>query len=147
MRVAHAAMKPMLSVLSQAPANEVVQLAEAILPHLGNVSVLQNRTGIVMLPATDTAKGVAFHLGEVLIAEARIRVQMDNGAVVDGYGACLGRNTMHAMAMAVMDAAYRAGVSCDAIDVFAREQDTLLQQRDAELMRKVETTRVEMETF
>jgi alpha-D-ribose 1-methylphosphonate 5-triphosphate synthase subunit PhnG len=137
----------MLSVLSQSPAFDVAQLAEEILPQLGGVTVLQNRTGIVMLPATDTAKGVSFHLGEVLMAEAHIRVNMNDGAQVDGYGACLGRDTTKAMALAVIDAAHRAGVWRDVIDAFVVEQSELLQSRDAELMRKVETTRVEMETF
>lgn len=140
-------MKPLLSILSQSSADDVVRLAEAILLQMGDVAVLHNRTGIVMLPATDTAKGVTFHLGEVLVAEARIRATLRDGRQVDGYGACLGRNTMHAMTMAVIDAAHRADVLRDHIDAFVAQQGELLQQRDAELIRKVETTRVEMETF
>ena len=136
-----------LSILSQSPANDVARLAEIILPRLGDVIVVQNRTGIVMLPATDTAQGVTFHLGEVLVAEARIRAALGDGRQVDGYGACLGRDTTHALAMAVIDAAQRAGIALEVIAAFVDAQLDLLQQRDAELMRKVETTRVEMETF
>lgn len=136
-----------LSILSQSPANDVARLAEIILPRLGDVIVVQNRTGIVMLPATDTAQGVTFHLGEVLAAEARIRAALGDGRQVDGYGACLGRDTTHALAMAVIDAAQRAGIALEVIAAFVDAQLDLLQQRDAELMRKVETTRVEMETF
>lgn len=136
-----------LSILSQSPANDVARLAEIILPRLGDVIVVQNRTGIVMLPATDTAQGVTFHLGEVLAAEARIRAALGDGRQVDGYGACLGRDMTHALAMAVIDVAQRAGVGLEVIAAFVDAQLDLLQQRDAELMRKVETTRVEMETF
>jgi alpha-D-ribose 1-methylphosphonate 5-triphosphate synthase subunit PhnG len=136
-----------LSVLSQAPAQDVAPLAEDLLPLLGDVVVTQNRTGIVMLPFTDTAKGVTFHLGEVLMAEARIRALLPDGRAQEGYGACLGRDTQHALALAVIDAAWRAGVNRSRIDALVESQRAVLKQHDEELMRKVETTRIEMETF
>jgi hypothetical protein len=41
-----------------------VALADDILTQLAHVDVIQCRTGIVMLPYRDTAKGVTFHLGD-----------------------------------------------------------------------------------
>jgi alpha-D-ribose 1-methylphosphonate 5-triphosphate synthase subunit PhnG len=131
-----------LSILSQAPAQQVKQFADDLLPLLGAVEVLQNRTGLIMLPATDSVQGTAFYLGEVLIAEAHVRL-----ADVEGYGACLGRDLQHALAVAILDAALRAGQQTDQIATFVDEQGRALAAADDQLLRAVEATRVEMETF
>lgn len=131
-----------LSVLSQAPAQLVKQFAEDLLPALGTIEVLQNRTGLVMLPAADTVAGTNFYLGEVLLAEAQVRL---NG--VEGYGACLGRDLEQALAIAILDAAAGAGHECNAIAAFVEQQQSALTAADDRLLRQVEATRVEMETF
>jgi len=140
-----------LSILSQSPADEVTQLAEAILPRLGDVSVIQNRTGIAMLPYRDSAHGVTFHVGEVLMAEAHVRCSLGGaqpGAhTIEGYGACLGRDTRHALALALIDAAWRAEVGESDITSFVETQRSRLEARDGALAAAVERTRVEMETF
>ncbi len=62
-----------LTQLSHSPAVQVKQLAETVIPYLGDMLVLQNRTGLVMLPATDSAEGTIFHLGEILnISQASV---------------------------------------------------------------------------
>ncbi len=134
----------MLSIFTQAPAVAVIQQADALLPELGPIEVLLNRTGIVMLPANDSVQGVTFHLGEVLVAEAHIRAA---DHAVEGYGAVIGRDTRHALAVAVLDAAMRANICVDAIKSFAEAQHALLNAADADLLKKVEATRVLMETF
>ena len=136
-----------LSILSQSPADAVEQLAESILPKLGDVSVVFNRTGIAMLPYCDSAKGVTFHLGEVLMADAHVECALPDGRVAEGYGACLGRNTRHALAIALIDAAHRLDIHATEIHAFASAQEVQLQSADAELLDKVERTRIEMETF
>ena len=135
-----------LSVLSQAPADAVKALAEEILPALEPISVLTNRTGLVMLPYTDNAKGTIFHLGEVLVAEAHIRLGTDEGGI-EGYGMCLGRDLVQAMGIAVLDAAVTANLGVDRIMAFVEEQGALLAAADDQLLRSVESTRVEMQTF
>lgn len=132
------------SLLAQAPASDIKQLADDLLESLGPVTVLQNRTGIVMLPATDTVQGTVFHIGEVLIAEAHVRLDAHN---MEGYGACLGRDLQHALAMALLDAAWRAGLHREAIGAFAESVRADLATIDSTLARKVEATRVEMETY
>lgn len=129
------------------PAHDVIALADGILAHLSDVRVIQNRTGIVMLPYRDSAKGVTFHLGEALIAEAHVQVVLPSGREVEGYGACLGRNIRHALAMAVLDAALRGGVEVERIEAFVAAQAAALDAQDAALLAKVEATRVMMETF
>lgn len=136
-----------LSTLSQAPSSDVVALADDIVTQLARVDVIQCRTGIVMLPYRDTARGVTFHLGEVLMAEARVRAVTPSGSEAEGYGACLGRDTQHALAMAVLDAALRAGVACDRIEAYVAGAEAAQRADDAALLTKVEATRVAMETF
>ncbi|MBC8078179.1 MAG: phosphonate C-P lyase system protein PhnG, partial [Chloroflexales bacterium] len=84
-----------LSILSRAPADIVKQFADDLLPALGPIEVLHNRTGLVLLPMADTVTGTPFYLGEVLLAEAY--VQLAEGS---GYGACLGRDLEQALALA-----------------------------------------------
>ena len=132
-----------LTILTHSPAELVKTLADEIIPHLGTVIVLQNRTGLVMLPYTDTAKGTRFHLGEVLVAEAHVRLEND----VEGYAACVGRDLLRALAVALLDAALQADVQREAISAFITEQRDVQQQADDELLRQVEATRIEMETF
>jgi alpha-D-ribose 1-methylphosphonate 5-triphosphate synthase subunit PhnG len=133
-----------LSVLTRAEAADVISLADALLPSLRPIEVLSNRTGIVMMPAKDSVSGDVFHLGEVLVAEAHIRFRDDG---TEGYGAVVGRDTRHALAVAVIDAAMRAGVSVDVIEANAERLRAKLDEEDRQLMRKVATTRVVMETF
>ena len=133
-----------LSILARADGAAVKRLAEEVLASVGPVDVLHSRTGLAMLPGRDTAEGTAFHLGEVLIAEAHIRLTQDG---VEGYGACVGRDLEHAMAIAVLDAAAEAGVALAAIVAFLKEQAGHLARQDEDLLRRVEATRVEMETF
>ncbi len=132
-----------LSILTHAPADAVKVFADDIIPHLGTITVLQNRSGLVMLPYTDSAKGARFHLGEVLVTEAH--VQLANGS--QGYAACAGRDLLQALAIAILDAALVADVQTAAITAFVAQQQALQQQADDVLLRQVEATRVEMETF
>lgn len=131
-----------LSALCRAPAAEVKQFVDDLIPELGPIEVLQNRTGLVMLPMEEPVQGVAFYLGEVLIAEARVRL-----GEAEGYAACLGRDVEQALAMALIDAANTAGRAQDKIAPFVAAQAARLQAADERLLRQVEATRVEMETF
>lgn len=134
-----------LSLLCQAKADQVKVLADQMLPtlaRLGSLEVVHNRTGLVMLPYRDTVQGTRFHLGEVLVAEGRVRQNK-----LTGYGACLGRDLEQALAVALLDLAFQQRVEAPRLQAFLNEQAA--QQQDAQdlLLRKVESTRVLMETF
>lgn len=131
-----------LGVFTQVPPERLKPFAETILEGMGDIQVLTNRTGLVMLPYTDTVQGTVFHLGEVLVAEARIQW---NGR--EGYGACLGRDLEHAMAVAVLDAAMQGNHQRDSIVDFVQTEYNKQQQEEEDLLRRVEATRVDMETF
>ncbi len=134
----------MLDILARADAKGIKAFAEELLDDVGQVEVLVNRTGLAMLPYTDTVHNTAFHLGEVLMAEAHIRLADHE---VEGYGAVVGRDLEHAMAMAVIDASFAGDIGKAGIETFlTREQQRQTADDDIRL-RKVEATRVRMETF
>ncbi|MBC8164229.1 MAG: phosphonate C-P lyase system protein PhnG [Roseiflexaceae bacterium] len=130
-----------LGVLSRAPAEAVKLFADALIPELGAIEVLRNRTGLVMLPMADTVSGAPFYVGEVLLAEAHVRL-----ASGEGYAACLGRDLEQALALALIDAA--AGTQhLPHIDAFVAQHAAQQTEADTLLRRQIEATRVEMETF
>jgi alpha-D-ribose 1-methylphosphonate 5-triphosphate synthase subunit PhnG len=133
----------LLSILARTPADALKAFAESLLDSTGTPDVLLNRTGLIMLPYTDNAQGTIFHLGEVLVAEAQVR--LPDGT--EGYGMCTGRDLVQALGIALIDAAMQSGIQTEAIIAFAREQHAGQQADDEMLLRQVETTRVEMETF
>lgn len=132
----------LLSVLSQAGKTALRDLSEQVLSKLGDLEVLENQTGLVMLPYRDTVEGVAFHLGEVLVAQAHIR-QQD----LQGYGMVLGRDLEHAMQVAVLDLGWQKGIFKAEIEQLVKSEKAEQDLQDQLLLRHVEATRVEMETF
>lgn len=133
-----------LEILAAGRPAHIKATAEKVLDTLGEVDVVVNRTGLAMLPLTDTVQGTAFHLGEVLVSEAHIRVPARS---VEGYGAVVGRDLEHAMAMAVIDAAIAADQNADIIIKLLDAERSHQKEQDRLLLRKVEATRVQMETF
>ena len=131
-----------LSVLARADAAKLKTFAETLIPDLGEIEVVQSQSGLVMLPMRDTAKGVAFHLGEVLMSEAHIRK-----GEAQGYGMRRGHDLEASMAMALVDLAMAKGVRRADCKAFCDAQAEALQQADDDVLRRVEATRVNMETF
>ncbi|MGY4307876.1 alpha-D-ribose 1-methylphosphonate 5-triphosphate synthase subunit PhnG [Bradyrhizobium sp. USDA 4369] len=135
-----------LSIVARARPDRLAVLAEAVLLELEPLDVLESRTGLVLLPMTDTVRGTDFHLGEVLVAEARIR-RAGARDEFEGYGLVIGRDLEHAMAMAVVDLAGALEVRSEQIAVFLEAEKAEQTKADREAMRKVAATRVAMETF
>jgi alpha-D-ribose 1-methylphosphonate 5-triphosphate synthase subunit PhnG len=133
-----------LEILAAGRPDNIKAAAEKILDTLSEVDVVVNRTGLAMLPLVDTVRGTAFHLGEVLVSEAHIRVP---DRAVEGYGAVVGRDLEHAMAMAVIDAAITANHQADLILELLNAERRHQEEEDRQLLQKVEATRVQMETF
>ncbi len=132
----------MLSILAKADGDRIKTFAETLIPQLGDLEVLENRTGLVMLPIRDTAQGTNFHLGEVLVSEARIAAGGQ-----DGYGMRRGRDLEASMAMALIDLAVAQGVAHDACTTFLDQEAAAQSAADTDRLRRVEATRVDMETF
>ncbi|WP_010139827.1 phosphonate C-P lyase system protein PhnG [Oceanicola sp. S124] len=132
-----------LTTLARADAARLKLLAEEILPRLRDMEVLKSGTGLVMLPMRDTVQGVEFHLGEVLVAEAHVRLPSGT----EGYGMVTGRDIERAMAMALLDAALSDGIAADRIRAFIEAETQAQQAEDIATLRRIEATRVDMETF
>ncbi len=141
---AHLNQSEVLSTLTQTPAETTKQFTEDLLDDLGKIKVIKNRTGLVMMPYRDTAQGELFHLGEALVAEAHIRLEQHN---TEGYAACLGRDLEQALAIAILDASLSASIMIEQIEPFVAEQAEKQQAEVENLLKQVEATRVEMETF
>ncbi|MBU1307697.1 MAG: phosphonate C-P lyase system protein PhnG [Alphaproteobacteria bacterium] len=132
-----------LNLLARARPDGLKALAEQLLEQLGDITVIENRTGLVMVPMRDTVENVDFHLGEVLVSQAHIT----DAAGCVGYGMVTGRDLERAMAMAVVDLAVAIDPSAQAITQFISRERAHQGQTDDARMRRVEATRVEMETF
>lgn len=133
---------PRLDTMARADPARLKAAAEAALPLLGEIEVVRSRTGLVMLPMRDTVEGVAFHLGEVLVSEAHVLC-----GETHGYGMRRGRDLEAAMAMAVLDVALATGRGGDAAAAFCDAEAGRLAEADRQTLRRVQATRVDMETF
>jgi alpha-D-ribose 1-methylphosphonate 5-triphosphate synthase subunit PhnG len=131
-----------LSTLARADAGRLKAFAEPLIADLPQITVVGNRTGLVMLPMRDTAQGTHFHLGEILMSEARITAGNQ-----DGYGMRRGRDLEAAMAMALTDAAVALGVWTAQCLAFLAAEAHAQATADHETLCRVEATRVNMETF
>lgn len=131
-----------LSTLARADAARIKQFAETLIGPLGQITVQQSRTGLVMLPMRDTAGGATFHLGEVLVSEAH--VSRDG---VEGYGMRQGRDLEAAMAMALVDLAMASGIETAQCVAFYADEAARQAQDDRDTLCRVQSTRVDMETF
>lgn len=132
----------LLGVLSRCDADRLKTFADPLIAELGDVEVIENRTGLVMLPMRDTAQGTHFHLGEVLMSEARIAA-----SGVEGFGMRRGRDLEAAMAMAVVDACVALGRAMGPCAAFLEDEARRLAEADRDTLCRVEATRVDMETF
>jgi alpha-D-ribose 1-methylphosphonate 5-triphosphate synthase subunit PhnG len=133
-----------LSILNNSKSEAIKTFTNNLLelPEFQGLTVLENRTGLAMLPAVDSAQGTTFHLGEVLLSIARVRLGKS-----EGYNAVLGRDLEQALAIAILDAALAEGIQTKQILEFVETQKLLLESSDQFLLAQVESTRVQMETF
>ncbi|MBU2867364.1 phosphonate C-P lyase system protein PhnG [Pacificibacter marinus] len=131
-----------LSILARADAAALKALGEDLAIGFPDVEVVHSRTGLVMLPMRDTAQGTAFHLGEVLVSEAHIR-----HGTHEGYGLRKGIDLEASMAMALVDIALASGTYVEMCRDFLRKSDAQHRDADTETLRRIEATRVDMETF
>ncbi len=133
-----------LSILNNSNSEAIKTFTDGLLelPEFQDLAVLENRTGLAMLPAVDSAQGTTFHLSEVLLSVARVKLRKS-----EGYNAVLGRDLEQALAIAILDAALAEEIQTKQILEFVEAQKLLLDSSDNFLLAQVESTRVQMETF
>ena len=132
----------LLTVLSRSDPDRIKAFAVFLIEQIGEIKVIESRTGFVILPMLDTAAGTAFHLGEVFMSEAHIR----NGEL-EGYGLRCGRDLEASMAMALVDLAIRRDIEKPACIAFCAKEATAQASEDDSTLRQIEATRINMETF
>jgi len=101
------------------------------------------RPGLVLATVRESARRSLFHLGEVLVTEAKVRV-----AGVLGLGLIRGRDSQAALDLAVVDAACNAGLAVAQgwLPRLAAAEEALERQLDRESA-ALASTRVEFETL
>lgn len=92
-------------IMARAEACELAPMARRV-EERHPVSILKEpaRT-LVMLPMKEPERGTPFFLGELIATEAMVELEGTRG-----MGVCMGGDDDKALAMAVIDAAYNAGV-------------------------------------
>ena len=84
---------------------EALQMAKEIKANYLVEWILRPQEGLAMIKVRETARQTLFYLGEVLITETKVRIR---GSI--GLGILTGSHPDLSEALAVVDAAYRAGL-------------------------------------
>src|SRR5438034_7984192 len=131
------------AALAVADRRLLVALADRILHEVADVELLGVPGPATMLvELTESVRGQAFHLCEVVVSEASVAVRG-----VRGDGLVLGSDTERALAAAVCDAAAEAGVLGAEVEALVADA---LAAADAERARRaaaVGATRVDLEVL
>ncbi|WP_199617695.1 phosphonate C-P lyase system protein PhnG [Paenibacillus alkalitolerans] len=119
------------------------RLAQQIIGRYEVKTIERPNNGLVMIKARETAKKSLFYFGEVFVTECKVQI---GGAV--GLGIVKGHEPELAYQLAVIDAAYQAG-----LDETKRWQEELtaeehaIEQKRKARQRKIMQTKVNFETM
>jgi len=117
------------------------RLAGEILERHEIRTVEEPNCGLVMLKVRETARKSLFYLGEVLVTECKVRLHGKTG-----LGIVAGDEPELAFHLAVIDAAYRAGVrETEGWDAVLEDEAEKIASRRAAFNRGVLRTRVNFE--
>ena len=111
-----------LSILANAPAERLKNFAETLRPKVGAIDVIQYGNLIAKRPHGPLAQLGRITSEDGTMVEARVYL---SDLDVEGYGAREGRDTECALALAVIDAAFRCGIAQADMDRFLRSVATL----------------------
>ncbi|MCW8908288.1 MAG: phosphonate C-P lyase system protein PhnG [Sedimenticola sp.] len=119
-----------MSVLAQAPAEELVELAEPFLAGAGFTTVRAPQIGLAQVRARMGGTGSRFNLGDVTIT----RCVVQSAAGHYGHAYIRGRNKPHALRAAQLDAllqekALRGGIEQQVVAPLRRMQEQKQRQR------------------
>ena len=118
-------------------------IADEIIKKYEVKNVEEPNNGLVMIKMRDTAKKELFYLGEVLVTESKVYV---NGAL--GVGIIAADDEETAYNLAVIDGAYKAGVSeIEKWDKLLEAEDELNMKREMKLSEKILETKVDFSTM
>lgn len=105
--------------------------------------VEQPSQGLVMVKVRETAQRSLFYLGEVLVSECKAQVE---GSM--GIGVVKGHDHELAYQLAIIDAAYQAGLQeTRAWDQALRAEEARISTMRSQFFREIATTKVDFETM
>ncbi|HID03968.1 MAG TPA: phosphonate C-P lyase system protein PhnG [Desulfobacterales bacterium] len=123
--------------LQQAAQDEIYALCQQIRCR-ADVQVLQQPTAqTLMLPVTDPVNKGSFYGGEVLVSSAIVRVND-----VDGWAMVMDEMPVSALSLAILDAAWAAGVEKNSIDKLVHQGEERHKQNIKKSETEVAATRV-----
>lgn len=130
-------------ILVRSPEELASSLAELIRSRYEVKELEEPNEGLVMLTMRETAHNTLFHPGEVLVTEAKVRI----GETI-GIGILQGHHPRKALDLAVIDAAWSAGLpECSQMEVSIREAALRITESDARQAAVTAATRVSFETM
>lgn len=106
-----------LGILAHAPAERLKRFAETLRPKVGAIDVIQYGNRFAKTPNRPIAQVAPSPEDAAIMVEARVYL---SDLDVEGYGERLGRDTECALALAVIDAAFRCGIAPADMDGFLR---------------------------
>ena len=106
-----------LSILAHAPAERLKRFAETLRPKVGAIDVIQYGNRFAKKPNGPMAHVAPLPEDGTIMVEARVFL---SDLDVEGYGERMGRDTECALALAVIDAAFRCGIAPADMDRFLR---------------------------
>ncbi|OPH50601.1 phosphonate C-P lyase system protein PhnG [Paenibacillus ferrarius] len=120
-----------------------ISLSRDIMNRYNIVVIEEPNHGLVMVKVRETAQQSLFYLGEVLVTECKVQIE---GAI--GVGLIKGDDPEKAYALAVIDAAYAAGLkeTKEWFSILQAESDLIATGRAA-FQAKVLQTKVDFETM
>jgi len=111
-----------LGILAHAPADHLKRFAETLRPKVGAIDVIQYGNRFAKTPNAPTVQVAPMPEDGAIMAEARVYL---SDLDVEGYGARMGRDTECALALAVIDAAFRCGIAPADMDRFLHSEAVL----------------------
>lgn len=130
-------------ILIQGSSELRARLAREVLEHQAVVAVAEPSAGLVMTQMRETAKQSRFYLGEVLVTEAKVRIGESLG-----LGIIAGDDTEAAYDLAVIDAAFNAGVAPEDRWLSELEEESRrIESRHAREDARILETRVDFQTM
>lgn len=108
-----------LSILAHAPAERLKRFAETLRPKVGAIDVIQYGNRFAKTPNGPIVQVAPTPEDGAIMVEARVYL---SDLDVEGYGERLGRDTECALALAVIDAAFRCGIAPADMDRFLQSE-------------------------
>lgn len=131
------------AALSLAERDVLSATAELILAAAPTTTVVRGpRTATMLVELTESVQEQPFHVGEVVVSEAEVRVEGHAG-----HGLVVGDDIERALAAAVCDAAAEAGVLLADVEALVRSTEERVRRERAARVRRVAGTRVTMDVI